>query len=139
MSSEFKVQIVTPERMFFQGEAELLIVKTTEGDLGIMKNHINYVAPLDIGTVKIKTQGMFKEAVISGGFVQIDKEITTILTEAAEWPHEIDLDRARAEKEEAEKLLEKLKGDAESPHKSLAEARYKKAINRIHAVEKKQD
>lgn len=85
MASEFTVEIVTPDKTFYNGSAEMIIVRTTEGDRGILKNHIPLVAGLSTGTLRIKKDGKYKEAKISGGFMNVDKEKTVILTESAEW------------------------------------------------------
>lgn len=131
MASTFDVEIVTPDKKFFEGSAEMVIVRTIEGDVAILKGHESYVAPLDIGTVRFKKDGVFKEATIAGGFIQVDKEKTTIITDAAEWPEEIDLERARKAKEKAENKL-KNKNDI-----AIAEIQLRKALNRIKVVDKK--
>lgn len=127
----FNLQIVTPDRLFFDDEVEMIVVRTTEGDVGILKNHTNYVAPLDIGVLKIKKDGHFKEATIAGGFIQVDKEKTTIVTEAAEWPMDIDVERARKAKERAEAIINRRISDLEL---DMAEVKLKKAINRIRVA-----
>lgn len=133
MASTFDVEIVTPDKKFFEGTAEMVIVRTIEGDVAVLKNHENYVAPLDIGIVKIKIDGVFKEATIASGFIQIDKQKTTIITDAAEWPEEIDIERARKAKEKAEgKLKNKSNTDL-----VIAELQLRKALNRIRVVEKR--
>lgn len=133
MAGEFSLEIVTPDKKFFEGSAEMIVVRTTEGDIGIMKNHINYVAPLDIGVLRIKKDGTYKEAAVAGGFVQVDKEKTTVLTEAAEWAEEIDIERAKKAKEKAET---KLKTSKETDL-TVVEFKLKKAVNRISVGEKK--
>ncbi|MFR3072060.1 MAG: hypothetical protein ACLTK8_04565, partial [Paeniclostridium sp.] len=60
-------------------------VRTTQGDRGILKNHRPLVAGLSDGTLKIKKEGKYKEAKVSGGFIQVEKEQAVILTESAEW------------------------------------------------------
>jgi F-type H+-transporting ATPase subunit epsilon len=133
VAGEFALEIVTPDKKFFEGTAEMVVVRTTEGDVGILKNHASYVAPLDVGVLKIKKEGVFKEAAIAGGFIQVDKEKTTILTETAEWSHEIDLQRAQRAKERAKS---KLKTTNEKDLR-LVEFKLKKALNRIKVAQKK--
>lgn len=133
MASTFDVEIVTPDKKFFEGPSEMVIVRTIEGDVAILKNHENYVAPLDIGIVKIKIDGVFKEATIASGFIQVDKEKTTIITDAAEWPGEIDVERAKKAKEKAETKMK----NKDNIDLALAELQLRKALNRINVVEKK--
>lgn len=85
MASEFTVEIVTPDKTFYNGSAEMIIVRTTEGDRGILKNHRPLVAGLATGTLRIKKDGNYKDAKISGGFMNVDKEKTVIVTESADW------------------------------------------------------
>lgn len=85
MASEFTLEIVTPDKTFYNGTAEMIIVRTTQGDRGILKNHRPLVAGLSTGTLRIKKDGKYKEAKISGGFMNVDKEKTVILTESADW------------------------------------------------------
>lgn len=85
MASEFELEIVTPDKIFYNGTAEMIIVRTTEGDRGILKNHRPLVAGLTTGTLRIKKDGKYQDAKISGGFMNVDKEKTVILTESANW------------------------------------------------------
>ena len=134
MASTFRLQIVTPSRMFYDDEVEMTIVRTIEGDLGIMKNHMLMVAPLKIGKVRIKKDGQFKEAAISEGFVQIESDYTRIITDSAEWPEEIDVKRAEEAKERAERRLAASKSDID---KVRAEIALKKALNRLDVADEK--
>ncbi|QUH19089.1 F0F1 ATP synthase subunit epsilon [Alkaliphilus sp. B6464] len=134
MASTFRLQIVTPSRMFYDDEVEMTIVRTIEGDLGIMKNHALMVAPLNIGKVRIKKDGQFKEAAISEGFVQIESDYTRIITDSAEWPEEIDVKRAEEAKERAERRLAASKSDID---KVRAEIALKKALNRLDVADEK--
>jgi F-type H+-transporting ATPase subunit epsilon len=85
MANEFALEIVTPDKTFYNGSAEMIIVRTTEGDRGILKDHRPLVAGLATGTLRIKKDGNYKEAKISGGFMNVDKEKTVIVTESADW------------------------------------------------------
>ena len=85
MASELAVKIVTPDEIFYEGTAEMIIVRTTQGDRGILKNHRPLVAGLATGTLRIKLDGKYKDAKVSGGFMNVDKEKTVIVTESAEW------------------------------------------------------
>ena len=135
MASVFKLEIVAPDKKFYDDEAEMVIVRTKEGDVGILKDHVDYVAPVDIGVVKIKKGGNFKEAAIAGGFVKVGKEKVTILTDAAEWPVDIDLDRAEQAKKAAEEELKT--GPKDETYVLFAETKLKRALNRIKVAEKK--
>ena len=77
------VEVVTPDEVFFKGDTEMIIVRTTKGDRGILKNHRPLVAVLSDGNLRIKQNGKFKEAKISGGFMNVNKDKTVIITEKA--------------------------------------------------------
>ncbi len=129
----FNLQIVTPDKLFYDDDVDMIVVRTTEGDMGILKGHTDYVAALDVGVIKIKKDGVFNEATIAGGFIQVDKEKTTIVTEAAEWPGDIDIDRAERAKEKAEAIINRKITDVEI---DIAEIRLKKALNRLRLSSK---
>lgn len=130
----FTLKIITPEKVFFDGETEQIIVRTTEGDIGVLAGHENYVADLPAGPFKVKSEGKFRIAAISGGVLKVSKESTTILAMAAEWAEEIDLDWAKRSQEDALKRLNESKSDYE--HR-LAEMKLKRALNRINISQMK--
>ncbi len=134
MASTFRLEIVTPDGIFYNDEVEMAVVRTTEGDLGIMKDHMLTVAPLKIGKLKIKKDGKSKEVAISEGFVQVDSEYTRIITDTAEWPEDIDINRAREAKERAERRLASTKSDID---RVRAEISLRKALNRLDVANQK--
>lgn len=103
---KYLLEIVTPDKNFFEGDVEMTIVRTTEGDIGILKDHEPVVAPVSVGAVRIKIDGEFKEAACAGGFLTVDADKTIIITDAAEWAGEIDVDRAKQSADRAAKRLE---------------------------------
>lgn len=129
----FHLKVLTAERSFFEGDVERLVVRTTEGDVGILPRHINYVAALGIGGMTITEGGSSRLAAVSGGFIEVSPEGTTVLARTCEWADEIDVNRARAAEEKAKRLLE---SKEDKKQQQLAEARLKKAINRIRIAEK---
>ncbi|WP_312109584.1 F0F1 ATP synthase subunit epsilon [Brevibacillus reuszeri] len=104
--SKMTVEVVTPERVVYSGQAEMVIARGVQGDLGILPNHMPLVSPLKIAPVRIKTEGD-KEVLmaVSGGFMEVRGDKVTILAETAELPGDIDVDRAKAAKTRAEKRL----------------------------------
>ncbi|MCI9482900.1 MAG: ATP synthase F1 subunit epsilon [Clostridiaceae bacterium] len=129
----FHLKVLTAERSFFEGDVERLIVRTTEGDVGILPRHINYVAALGIGGMTITQDGSNRLAAVSGGFVEVSPEGTTVLARTCEWADEIDVTRARAAEERAKHLLESKEN---AKQQEVAEIRLKKAVNRIRVAEK---
>jgi len=106
MSYTFYLEILTPDRKFFWGEVESLIVNTPSGQIGILKDHMPIVAVVEVGIVKIKKDGNWLEAVLGQGFMEVKQNRTVIIADTAEWPDEIDINRAKAAKERAmERIL----------------------------------
>ena len=130
----YKLKIITPEKTFYDGETEQIVVRTTDGDMGVLAGHENYVSDLPAGPFRVKIDGKYKTAAISGGVLKVSKEQTTILAMAAEWADEIDLDWAKRSQADAEKRLKETKSDFE--HRR-AELKLKRALNRLSVGSKR--
>lgn len=124
----FHLEIVTPDKPFFSEEVEMVIVRGIEGDLAILKGRAPVTTPLKIGKVRIFQNGEEKVAAVVDGYVSVVDNKTTIVTEAAEWPEEIDIERAEAAKDRAEDLL---KNRRDSIDVRRAELALQRAINRL--------
>ncbi|MCI8350523.1 MAG: ATP synthase F1 subunit epsilon [Oscillospiraceae bacterium] len=125
----FHLQIVTPNRMFFNGEAEKLVVRTAEGDIGVLHGHTHMVAPLGIGPMEVYLPGEKPRlAAIANGFVKVGPESCTLVAITCEWAEEIDVDRAQRAKAAAEETLKAAQGEREQ---DVAELKLKRALNRI--------
>ena len=129
---KMKLNIVTPSRNFYDGEANMVIVKTVDGEVGIMPDHIPLVSILDVGMVDIKEGNEIKSATVNMGFIQVVNNEVSIFTDSAEWPEEIDIDRAKSAKERAEQRLKEKAADLDQKRAELA---LKRALNRINAKE----
>lgn len=121
------LDIVTPDRLFFNEDIDSVIVRGIEGDLAILKGRTPIVTPLKIGKVRIFQNGTERIATVSDGYISAVNDKVTIVTDAAEWPDEIDVNRAKVAKKRAEELLSKQK-DADFVR---AEAALKRSINRL--------
>jgi F-type H+-transporting ATPase subunit epsilon len=106
MANTFNLEIVTPDRKFFSGEVEMIVLKTPEGEIGILKDHMPMVVAVAIGPIRIQKDGDWLEAVLSEGFMKIMQDKTVILVDTAEWPNEIDINRAKAAQERAKERLQ---------------------------------
>lgn len=131
----FKLEIVTPDGLLFDGEAQKIIVRTTEGDVGIMARHSDYVAPLSIGVARIFTDEGERCAACSGGMITVSGGIVRVIASTFEWSEDIDIARAMKAKEKAESRLEKAqRSDYEY---KLAEIKLKKSLARLKVSGKK--
>ena len=127
----FMLEIVTPEREFFSGEVDRVIVRGIEGDLAILKNRAPIITPLAIGKIRILEGDEERVAAAVNGYISVDKSKTTIITNSAEWPGEIDVKRAEEAKLRAEK---RLKEKPEGLDIDRAELALRRALNRLEVA-----
>jgi len=127
----FHLQIVTPDRLVFDGQAERIIVRTVGGDVCILARHIDYAAPLGVGEARITdSEGNTRTAACSGGLLSVAAGEVKVMATTFEWADEIDLQRAELAQQNAEKQLESLNRD--DKNYSVIEAKLKRALNRIN-------
>ena len=107
----FKLEVITPLKLVISDDAERVILRTTEGDMGILANHAPLVAELAVGEMKIKSNGNEERFFVSGGFLEISKNRTLVLADEAINVNDIDVETARKEAELAKQKLAKLKED----------------------------
>ena len=128
--SEFHLTVITPEKTFFDGETEEVIVRTTEGDIGILANHISLVAALPSGPMKVKqSDGTFRVAAVSRGLIKVGGNTVNIFADAVEWAEDIDIEWARRSEEKAKQRIEAKKSEQDI---DFAELKLKRALNRIN-------
>jgi F-type H+-transporting ATPase subunit epsilon len=130
----FKVEIVTPDRVFYTGEADFIEFTTSEGEIGVYKDHIPLTSVLVPGVVTIHNGEEEKQAAVHAGFAEILGDRVTLLAEVAEWPDEIDVNRAEAAKERAE---QRLASHTEEIDVKRAEFALRKALIRIDVANPK--
>ena len=124
----FHLKVLTVDKTFFDGDVDRIVVRTTQGDVGILPNHVPYVAALGIGGLTVIQNGERRVAAVSGGFVDVSPEQTVVLARTCEWADEIDVARARAAAERAKAVLQQKAGEHEM---DIAQVKLKKATNRI--------
>lgn len=132
--AEFELEVLQPERVFFKDKVEMIVVRAIDGEIGIMAGHEPIIIPIGIGKLRIKKDNKWQEAAIAGGILEVNQNKVVILSDAIEWPEEIDRQRALAAKERAEKRLQqKLPPDEFERY----QAALYRAINRLKMVEEK--
>ena len=105
-TNAFKLKVISPDRIFYEGEAIFLELNTTEGQIGIYKHHVPTMYIVEPGVLRItESEQSVKEAALHSGFIQILQEEITILAEIVEWPEEIDENRAKEAQIRAERRL----------------------------------
>jgi len=125
----FPVSLVTPERILFDGDAEMVIMRSGGGDIAFLAGHEPYVSTVEIGVVRIdRPDGEKERFAAHGGFVEVDEGKVVVLSGVAERADEIDVARAQRAKEEAEGRA----GGGDDPE---AEAALSRATARLEVVE----
>lgn len=131
----FRLKIVTPDGLIYDGQAEELIVRTTGGDVAILARHMNYVAPLGMGRAVVVSGGTRRTAACIGGMLSVcDGEVTLVPT-TFEWADKIDLERAEAAYNRADKVLHD--ENASQMDLKLAEAKLHRALVRKSVASEK--
>ncbi len=129
-----KLHVVTPEGAAFSGDIRSVIVRTTEGDVGILKNHTNFVAAIAYGMLKITDpDGNARIAACMNGFVSVEAEMVRIIATTFEFADDLDIDRAQRAKEES--LARLADPSITDEEKALAASRRLRAENRIRVYE----
>ncbi len=127
----FLLEIVTPDHAAYSGEVNGVSVRGIEGELGILPGHIPFITPLQVAPVRIKIGNKYTSIAVSGGFVEVRKDKVVILAESAELEMDIDVERAIAAKERAERRIVAVKTNQADIDFQRAELSLKKAMNRI--------
>ena len=105
-SETFAVQLVSPEAILFEGEAEMVVCRTLEGEIAFLKDHVPYLGVLADDVVRIIRPGDAVEAAaVHGGFVQMNGDKLVVLSDLAELKEQVDVPRAQQAKQTAEEAL----------------------------------
>ncbi len=105
MDNLFKLQVYTPMSCFYEADVSMVELTTTEGDIGIYKNHIPMTSIVAPGILRIHEPGGVKEATLMSGFIEVLQNKVTVLAEVCEWPDDIDENRAKEAMERARDRL----------------------------------
>ena len=110
-----EVQVVSPERILYSGDATMVVCRTIGGgDIAFLTGHAAFIGALDIHQVKVVTEGREQLIAVHGGFVEVSNNRVTVLSDIAELPEQIDRARAERAKERAESALRENSDDPEA-------------------------
>jgi F-type H+-transporting ATPase subunit epsilon len=129
------LEIVTPERLAYEDEVDMVLVPGIEGELGILPHHTPLVSLLGVGELQIRKGAEEESFAIAGGFLQVRPDKVVVMAETAEIGSDIDLERAQKARAEAEKALEA--GFVEGADLSAARAELQRALVRIRVAERR--
>ena len=127
------INVVTPDGSVYENTTDLVICKTTVGEIGIMPNHLPLLASLAIDEVRVKVDDEnFDEIAVSGGFVEFSDNNLSVVASPAERKETIDVSRAERAKQRAEKRIEEAKNENNDIDLRRAEVSLRRAINRLN-------
>lgn len=126
------MSVVTPDGPVLEDTYEMVSCKAENGELGILPGHIPLVAPLAISAVRLKRDSSEDKLAINGGFLEVRPDKVTILAQSAEKPSDIDIARAEAAKERAEK---RLNSNDDHIDRLRAELALRRAVNRLDVAQ----
>lgn len=129
--NKFLLRIITPDRIFYEGEASMVEFNTTEGEIGVYKEHVPTTVIIAPGILTITEDTEQKDAALHAGFVEILQDKVTIMAEVVEWPSEIDMERAEDARHRAE---ERLASKTPETDIARAETALQRAMVRINVV-----
>jgi F-type H+-transporting ATPase subunit epsilon len=129
------LEIVTPERLAYSDTVDAVVVPGIEGELGVLPHHAPLLAMLGAGELRIRKEGAEEAFAIVGGFVQVRPDKVVVMAETADMASEIDLEKAREARREAERVLET--GFHEGADLSAARAALQQALLRIRVAERR--
>ena len=130
-----RVEIVSQDRMVYEGQADIVTLPGIEGEMGILPQHAPLITTLSYGIVTVSYEGKEEVFTIAGGFVEVQPDIITVLADAAENVAEIDVVRAEAAQHRAEEML-KTAPPTDTDSYDALEAAIKRSNLRIGAVQR---
>jgi F-type H+-transporting ATPase subunit epsilon len=129
------LEIVTPEKLAYEGEVDSVQLPGSEGELGVLPHHAPLVSTLGAGELRLRTGGEDEYFAIVGGFVQVLPDRVVVMAETADMASEIDLEKAQEARRQAEQALES--GYVEGADLAAARASLQAALIRIRVAERR--
>ena len=137
----FQVNIVTPDGLIYSHKSSIIDMRAVDGQRSIMYNHTPLLTPLAIGDVKVKRaqelSGRVDHIAVNGGYIEFSHNVATIIADSAERARNIDVSRAEAAKERAEKHMKEAREKHDESSYKRAEIALKRASNRISVYNSK--
>lgn len=131
--ANFKLEIVGPSGKVYSKDVEFVLVRTTEGDMGILPNHSPFIAGLSTGEMKIRLNGKEEKYFVSEGLLEISNNVVTIIATEAIPADQLDVERAKKEVEELKAKLAKMQEDKDI---LLTQKNLHKALMKVQVAEK---
>ncbi len=105
-----RCEIVSQDRLVYEGDADIVMAPGALGEMGILPGHAPLLSSLEMGVIRVKTEDKEEVFTVTGGFIEVQPDIVTVMADAAENVDDIDVDRAEKAMERASKLLDEFSG-----------------------------
>jgi F-type H+-transporting ATPase subunit epsilon len=132
----FELVIVTPNREAFRDRVDNVVLPGSEGEFGVLESHERFLSPLRLGQVEIRKGGETRHAAIGSGFARVEGQSVSVLVDACQLSHEIDVGKARAEEQKAREALGMLGLQADPELRARSAADLEWAENLLAAAER---
>ena len=128
------LRVLAPDQSVFDGTAQEVILPSTTGLLGILPGHISMVTALDVGVLRVLSNGSWDSIALMGGFAEVEADDVTVLVNGAELGSKIDAVSAEQDLEKAKTQFNQYEGQASSTEKVKAEQNLNRARARLQAT-----
>ncbi|MCX6054551.1 MAG: ATP synthase F1 subunit epsilon [Chloroflexi bacterium] len=130
-----RCEIVSQDKIVFQGEAEMVVLPGSAGEMGILPHHAPLLTVLNYGIISVKVAGYVEHFTVAGGIAEVQPDQVTVLADAAENVKEIDFQRALDARQRSEERLKDLNSQDKDRYMLMMSA-LKKSNLRLQAVKK---
>ncbi len=128
-----RCEIVSQDRMVYEGDVDIVVLPGTDGEMGILPHHAPLLTTLKFGLIKVRTKSAEQVFTVAGGVAEVQPTIVTVLADAAENVHEIDVARAEAARKRAEERLSHASSEDTDTYMAI-EAALRRSQLRLDAV-----
>jgi len=132
-----RLEIVTGERLVYQDTVDIVIAPGVEGELGVLPRHAALMTMLQPGQITVRKAGIEEDLAVSGGFMEVLPHKVTVLADTAERAEEIDIARAEAARERAQRLLEEARRGAPGIDIARVQASMRRAQVRLKVAQRR--
>lgn len=131
-----RCEIVSQDRMVYQGDVDIVVLPGTDGEMGILPHHAPLLTTLKFGLIKVRAKSEEQVFTVAGGVAEVQPDIVTVLADAAENVEEIDIARAEAARQNAETALSKLDRTGDVDAYLSVEAALRRSALRLDAAKR---
>lgn len=131
------LKVITPEKIFYDGPVQELIVPTPLGEIGILPGHVNLLTQISDGEITIKSSGKDQHLAVTSGFLQVQKDEINLISDFAIRSDEIDSKKAQDAQKLAQEKMQNAGKDTTEQDLALAQAEMRRAILQLKVINRR--